>query len=116
MLKELNIPYSEYNGREKDLTNFKENKNGAAGCQYISASTGLNDLVCSHICIMYSPTLNYSDWAQAKKRIDRIGQTQKPLYYNLCCRDTVEEKIVSTLKSGKDFDDKMFNQYLQENL
>lgn len=114
LLSDLKIPYSEYNGREKDLTKFKKHQNGVAVCQYISASTGLNDLVCSHLCVMYSPTLNYSDWAQAKKRIDRIGQTVKPLYYNLCCKDTVEEKIIETLKSGKDFDDKMFTQYMND--
>lgn len=115
LCKSLNIPYSEYNGREKDLTNFKENENGVAICQYISASTGLNDLVASYICVMYSPTLNYSDWAQARKRIDRIGQTKKPLYYNLYCVGSVEEKILDTVKSGKDFDDKMFENYLLTN-
>ena len=114
LLSKMKIPYSEYNGRVKDLSKFKKHQNGVAVCQYISASTGLNDLVCSHLCVMYSPTLNYSDWAQAKKRIDRIGQKVKPLYYNLCCKDSVEEKIIQTLKQGKDFDDKMFKQYLDE--
>lgn len=115
LLTKLKIPYSEYNGRCKDLTNFKNEENGVAVCQYLSASTGLNDLVASYICVMYSPTLNYTDWAQAKKRIDRIGQTKKPLYYNLYCMGTVEEKILNTLKSGKDFDNEMFNDYLLTN-
>ena len=113
MLKKHNIPYSEYNGREKDLTNFKENENGVAVCQYISASTGLNDLVCSNVCIMYSPPLNYTDWAQAKKRIDRIGQTKKPLYYHLYCVGSVEEKILNTIKSGQDFDERMILQEIE---
>lgn len=112
LLTTLNIPYSEYNGRTKDLTKFKSNKNGVALCQYISASTGLNDLVLSHLCVFYSPTLNYIDFSQAKKRLDRIGQTQKPLYYYLYCKGTVEEQIYDALKRGKDFDEKMFNQYL----
>lgn len=114
LLTSLNIPYSEYNGRTKDLTNFKTHKNGVAICQYISASTGLNDLVLSHLCVFYSPTLNYIDFSQAKKRIDRIGQTQKPLYYYLYCKGTVEEKIYDALKKGQDFDDKMFERYLTE--
>jgi SNF2 family DNA or RNA helicase len=114
LLEQLKIPYSEYNGREKDLTKFQKNKNGVAVCQYISASTGLNDLVASHICVFYSPTTSYTNWAQSRKRIDRIGQTVKPLYYNLCCRGTVEEKIVRALKDGKDFDDKMFDAYMKE--
>lgn len=112
LLTKHNIPYSEYNGRDKDLHNFINNKNGVAVCQYISASTGINDLVHANICIMYSPSLSYTDWSQARKRIDRIGQTKKPLYYNLCCQGTVEDKIWRTLKEGKDFDTKMFINYL----
>ena len=52
------------------------------------------------------------DYAQSKKRIDRIGQTRKPLFYYLICKGTVEEKIYEKLKEGKSFDDKMFDAYL----
>lgn len=112
VLEKFNIPYSEYNGRKKDLSNFKNHNNGVAVCQYLSASTGLNDLVLSNICVMYSPPLNYTDWVQSKKRIDRIGQTRKPLYYNLYCKGTVEENILEILKKGLDFDTKMFENYI----
>ena len=112
LLTKLEIPYSEYNGRCKDLRVFKNNQNGVAVCQYMSASTGLNDLVCSHICVMYSLPLNYIDYRQAQKRIDRIGQTVKPLYYNLYCKGTVEEKIYDALKQGMSFDDEMFDYYM----
>lgn len=114
LLQQMKIPISQYNGNVKDLTEFKENENGVVLCQYISASLGLNDLVSSNICIMYSPSLNYTDYIQSKKRIDRIGQTKKPLFYNLYCKGTVEEKILKTIKQGKNFDDKMFESYLQE--
>ena len=63
---------------------------------------------------MYSPPLNYTDYVQSKKRIDRIGQTRKPLFYNLYCKNTVEEKILQTLKTGMDFDLKMFEDYLKK--
>lgn len=114
LLQQMKIPISQYNGNVKDLTEFKENENGVVLCQYISASLGLNDLVSSNICVMYSPSLNYTDYIQSKKRIDRIGQTKKPLFYNLYCKGTVEEKILKTIKQGKNFDDKMFESYLQE--
>lgn len=114
LFTDLNIPFSQYNGAVKDLTNFKENKNGVVLCQYMSASLGLNDLVISNICIMFSPSTNYTDYIQSKKRIDRIGQTRKPLFYNLYCRNTVEEKILETIKKGQDFDDKMFEEYLSQ--
>jgi SNF2 family DNA or RNA helicase len=79
----------------------------------MSASLGINDLVKANICIMFSPSTNFTDYVQSKKRIDRIGQTKKPLFYNLYCKDTVEEKILKTIKKGQNFDDKMFNKYME---
>ena len=114
LMQDLKIPYSLYNGEHKDLTNFKHYDNGVAICQYMSASLGLNDLVKSNICIMYSPPLNYTDYVQSKKRIDRIGQTKKPLFYNLYCKGTVEEEILRNLKQGMDFDLKMFEDYIKK--
>lgn len=114
LLTKLEIPYSQYNGFEKDLTNFDKHENGVAICQYQSASLGLNSLVKSNVCIMFSPSTNYTDYVQSKKRIDRIGQTKKPLFYNLCCKDTVEEKILASIKKGMNFDLKMFENYMKE--
>lgn len=114
LLNDLHIPHSEYNGRSKDLSAFKNNQNGVVLCQYMSASLGINDLVLSNICVMYSPSLNYTDYIQSKKRIDRIGQTKKPIFYNLYCEGTVEEKILKTIKKGEDFDLKLFESYLKE--
>lgn len=113
LLAKLKIPYSQYNGTVKDLNNFNKYENGVVLCQYMSASLGINDLVKSNICIMFSPSTNFTDYIQSKKRIDRIGQTKKPLFYNLYCKDTVEEKILKTIKKGQNFDDKMFNKYME---
>lgn len=114
LMTEMKIPFSLYNGSEKDLTQFKQQENGVAICQYMSASLGLNDLVISNICILYSPPLNYTDYIQSKKRIDRIGQTKKPLFYNLYCKETVEERILYTIKNRQNFDERMFELYLKE--
>lgn len=113
LLDKMKIPYSEYNGEIKDLTNFHKHDNAVVLCQYMSASLGINDLVKSNVCVMYSPSTNYTDYVQSKKRIDRIGQTKKPLFYNLYCEKTVEENILKTIKKGQNFDDKMFEEYLQ---
>ena len=64
---------------------------------------------------MYSPSLNYIDYVQSKKRIDRIGQTKKPLFYNLYCKGTVEEKILQSIKEGITFDLRMFEAYMKDN-
>jgi SNF2 family DNA or RNA helicase len=114
LFDKLKIPYSQYNGHVKDLTNFNKYENSVVLCQYMSASLGLNDLVKSNVCIMFSPSTNYTDYIQSKKRIDRIGQTKKPLFYNLYCKDTVEEQILKTIKKGADFDLQMFDKYMKE--
>lgn len=110
---ELKKPYSIYNGEVKDLTNFKNNENGIAICNYASASLGLNDLILSNVCVMYSPTEDYINFVQSKKRIDRLGQNKKPLFYYLQTKGTIETAIYNSLKNGKNFDDKMFEKYLQ---
>lgn len=101
-----NRPHSIYNGEFKDLSTFITNKDGVALCNYGSASVGLNDLVHSNIFIAYSPTENYILWEQSKKRIDRIGQENTPIYYFL--QSGIEYNIYKTLRSGKNFDDKVF--------
>lgn len=113
LLNKKKIPYSEYNGREKSFDVFRDNDKSVIVCQYKSASTGINDLVISHICVYFSLTREYIDFVQSKKRLDRIGQTVKPLFYYLICKNTVEVAIYKTLLEGKDFDDKMFEKYLE---
>lgn len=113
LLKKKKIPFSEYNGREKSFDNFKENDKSVILCQYRSASTGINDLVISNICVYYSLPREYINFVQSKKRIDRIGQTKKPLFYYLICRNTVEVATYKALMEGKDFDDVMFENYMK---
>ena len=84
-------------------------------CNYASASLGLNDLVLSNVCVMYSPTEDYINFTQSRKRIDRLGQTKKPLFYYLQTKNSIETAIYKSLKVGKNFDDRMFEKYLQEN-
>lgn len=115
LCKSLGRPYSIYNGSYKDLSKFKDNNNGVAICNYASAAMGLNDLVSSNVCIMYSPTEDYILFSQAKKRIDRIGQTKKPLYYFLQTANSVEVAIYKSLQNGQNFDDRLFDKYMSEN-
>lgn len=109
----LKRPYSVYNGSEKDLTNFEKHENAVAICNYGSASLGLNNLVLSNVSIMYSPTDDYINFTQSRKRIDRLGQTKKPLFYYLQTKNSIEVAIYRALQTGQNFDDKMFEKYLQ---
>lgn len=113
LLEKKKIVFDEYNGRQKSFENFKANERSVILCQYKSASTGINDLVVANICIFFSLTNEYINFVQSKKRLDRIGQTKKPLFYYLMCKNTVEEATWKSLQEGKDFDERMFMKYLE---
>lgn len=99
-------PYGLYNGSNKDLQAFKNNEDGVAIVNYKSGSYGINDLVVSNVFIAYSPTDSYLEWEQSKKRIDRDGQVNTPIYYYL--QSGLENRIYHSLRSGKNFDDRVF--------
>lgn len=107
-------PYSVYNGSEKSFDNFKNYENGVCLCNYQSGSVGINDLVISNIFIAYSPSDNYINWEQSKKRIDRNGQKHTPIYYFL--ESGLESRIYHSLSVGQNFDDRVFIKEMEENL
>lgn len=114
-LVESGFDVYEYNGQKKELQGWLDEENSVILCQYKSASLGINDLVLANNCVFYSLPTSHTDFEQSKKRIDRIGQTRKPLLYYLIAEGSVEEKIYDTLKQRKSFDDKMFERYMEGN-
>lgn len=114
LCNKLGRPLSIYNGSEKSFDNFKKYDNGVCVCNYKSGSVGINDLVISNIFIAYSPSDNYIEWEQSKKRIDRNGQKHTPIYYFL--ESGLENRIYYSLSIGKNFDDRVFIKELEENL
>ena len=111
-MEKMGRPYSEYNGSVKDLTNFKEKDNGVALVNYGSGATGLNDFVLSNKMVFYSLPRDYITLVQAKGRIDRIGQTQKPLYYYFVTAGTIDVINYKRLRDGKDFDEELFKEIM----
>lgn len=105
---------SEYSGAVKNLDKFLTDERGIVLANYGSASTGINELVVANMVIMYSLPSNFIDFAQAKKRIDRIGQERVPMYYYLMAEGTVEMAIYNSLVKGQDFDDNLFDKYLEK--
>ena len=99
----------------EDLQGFKNNENGVAIVNYQSGATGINDLCIAHYGIFYSPTEDYILFAQAKARLDRIGQTKQPVFYYLVTKGSVESAIYRSLKRGESFDASIFCSWLEEN-
>ena len=109
----LNKPVSIYNGTTKDISNFEKYDNSIIIVNYASGGTGINWLSKAYIGIFYTPPESYLLFEQSRKRLDRIGQTHKPLFYKLRTKYSVENAIYSSIERGEDFDERKFNEYLQ---
>lgn len=98
-------PISYINGKIKDLKAYNEEDNSITLCQYQSGSMGHNLQLCNKI-IYFSPTLSSELFEQSKKRVHRIGQSDKCTYYKLI--SGIEWNIYKTLYMRRDYTDELF--------
>ena len=68
----------------------------------------------TNIGIWFSYPENYIDFVQSKGRLDRTGQTKQPVFYYLEIAGSVEPQIYKTLLSGQNFDQRLFEKWLDE--
>lgn len=108
---ELDKPMAIVNGKTKDLKLYDEYPNSVTAIQYQAGSMGLN-LQKANKVIYFTPPLSSELFEQSKKRIHRIGQKSNCFYYELICRNSVEEKIYKALEMRKDYTDELFRQEL----
>lgn len=87
---------------------FKKDKNSKVFVINIaSGSTGLN-LQNASYCIYYELTDNVLTYRQSLKRIHREGQVESRVYYYfLLTKNSVEEKIFSSLEEGIDISNRL---------
>ena len=109
LCEKLNRPYSVIYGKGKDLTNWNENNNCILLGQYQAASMGLN-LQQANKIVYFTPPLSSELFEQSKKRTHRIGQKEPCFYYELICRNSIEEKIYKVLAERRDYTDKLFEE------
>lgn len=102
-----NRPQSVVNGQYKDLSNYENESNSITFIQYQSGAMGLN-LQKSNTIIYFSLPLSSELFEQSKKRIHRIGQEKRCIYYVMMSKDTVENDIYERLKLRKDYTDRLF--------
>ena len=78
--------------------------------QYKSGSTGLDWLKQAYVEIFYTLPDSYIEFYQAKGRINRVGQTKKPLYYILLAGDSksADNLNYQALKNKTDFNDDFY--------
>lgn len=97
---------SEY--KEKEL--FEQNEDCVILVQYRSGSTGVDWLKLSYIGIFYCLPDSYIEFYQAKGRLNRVGQTKKPLYYLLVSNGKYSADYINyeALMNRQDFNDEFF--------
>lgn len=110
-------PFSVVNGTEKDLKMYESCSDSVTFVQYQSGAMGLN-LQKAHITVYFTLPFGKGScalWEQSKKRTHRIGQDQKCQYYYLLCKGTIEERNLTNLRLGKEYNDYLFETELAVN-
>ena len=99
-----------YCGNIKEDNIFKENDDCVVLVQYKSGATGVDWLKLSYVAIFYCLPDGYIEFKQAKGRLNRIGQTKKPLYYILVSEGakSVDKLNYKALQENTDFNDTFF--------
>ena len=78
--------------------------------QYQAFSESLDGLQYKcHLMVFYSMPDSSLSYKQSLGRIDRIGQTQVPVYYHLIMSSTIDESIYDMLKNKVEFSEKELN-------
>lgn len=106
---ELKRPLSIVNGQTKDLSVYEEYENSITAIQYQAGAMGLN-LQKANKIIYFTPPLSSELFEQSKKRTHRIGQKKTCFYYELICKNSIEEKIYKALAMRRDYTDDLFKE------
>ena len=96
-------------GNTKDLTAYEREPDSVTLIQYQAGAYGLN-LQKARRVIYFTLPESSELFEQSRKRIHRIGQTQKCFYYLPICTGSIEERILKTLKMRKDYTDRLFQE------
>lgn len=81
--------------------------------KYSKGGTGC-DLFASHTCVYYEPTRVALHLEQSKARILRTGQTKHCRYIYLVTPDTLEEKVLKSVRDGVSVSDQMLDAWAEQ--
>lgn len=98
------------NGAHKQKDEFLNEKNNSIlVVQYQAGSEGTDGLQdVSRIIIYIEPTRRGGLYKQSIKRIHRIGQKQKVIYYRFKTQNSIDEDIYQVIEQGKDYTDELY--------
>jgi len=104
----------EQSGHASDLpprATWDDMKPSVTLAQYQSASTAI-ELTYASVTIYLSPTYSFAQFHQSMGRTRRNGQKKKTLFYMIAVAGTMDQAVYKVLKSKKDFDQKLFQNWL----
>lgn len=101
--------FSVVNGELKALQNYEDKEDSITFIQYQAGARGLN-LQKANKIIYFTPPLSSELYEQSKKRTNRLGQNKTCFYYQLVCKNSVEEKIYRTLAMRRDYTEALFEE------
>ena len=96
--------YRELSGRKNQLAEWTD---GVLAVQYRAGGAGV-DLTLAHYCLFYSPVYSLGDYDQAKKRLDRPGQTKPITFAQLIVENTVDRQIYKSLDNRREVLENIF--------
>ena len=102
------------NERQQNIKKFQEDDN----CRYFVGTThtggyGITLTAASNM-IYYSNGYDLEKRQQSEARIDRIGQTKPMTYIDIICEDTIDDRIVKSLRKKVDIASTILNEDLRQ--
>ena len=93
---------------EKAKSDFKSGEVQYIIIKYSSGTEGMN-FQNARIMIFYDITQSHIDYSQALTRIYRRGQEHECLYVYMLTENSVEQKVLSTVKGHRDFSEYLYD-------
>lgn len=109
-------PYSIVNGQTHDLEAYETKDNSITFVQYQAGAMGLN-LQKAHFMIYFTLPFGKGSsalWEQSRKRIHRIGQTEKCFYYYPMVESSIEFWNLKMLQKGEEYNEELFRKDCSE--
>ena len=116
LLESLHLKYIRYDSSAKDdvWVEFQNDPSiRVIAIQYQRGSEGLG-LFSSDCTVFFEPTSSAYVLEQAKARIMRKGQTKKCSYYYIYTPDTLEERMMRSVRKGVDVSARMMDEWAEE--
>lgn len=117
MLKEEGITFStlfsETENKDASIKDFQEGRSQILIANSQSAGHGLTFINCS-LCIYFSLSYSFEQYAQSRDRVHRIGQVNKCLYVHLIVPGTIDQMVLDVLQRKKTLQDIIYELVNQE--